>query len=195
MAPQLQGQPRRPLSCSRMDTANISDAQKEMKVGVVGLGYVGLPLAVAFAEADCGVVALDVDPLKVSAVAAGDSYIEDVSVRAASRGAAEDPRHLPLRGPGAGRCRDHLRSHPADRQPRAGPGSARRRGEVAGAGAPARPAGRARVDDVSGHDARAADAAARGLRPARRRRRQPRVLARARRSRAAPTTRSATPPR
>ena len=44
-----------------------------MKVGVVGLGYVGLPLAVAFAEAGDGVIALDVDPLKVSAVAAGDS--------------------------------------------------------------------------------------------------------------------------
>ncbi|HEX4280981.1 MAG TPA: nucleotide sugar dehydrogenase [Solirubrobacteraceae bacterium] len=50
-----------------------------MKVGVIGLGYVGLPLAVAFAEADNGVIALDVDPLKVSAVAAGDSYIEDIS--------------------------------------------------------------------------------------------------------------------
>jgi UDP-N-acetyl-D-glucosamine dehydrogenase len=49
-----------------------------MKVGVVGLGYVGLPLAVAFAEAGDDVVALDLDPLKVSAVAAGDSYIEDI---------------------------------------------------------------------------------------------------------------------
>jgi len=37
-----------------------------------------LPLAVAFAEAGDDVVALDVDPLKVSAVAAGDSYIEDI---------------------------------------------------------------------------------------------------------------------
>ena len=49
-----------------------------MKVGVVGLGYVGLPLAVAFAEAGDEVVALDLDPLKVTAVAAGDSYIEDI---------------------------------------------------------------------------------------------------------------------
>ncbi|MBV9941723.1 MAG: nucleotide sugar dehydrogenase [Solirubrobacterales bacterium] len=49
-----------------------------MKVGVVGLGYVGLPLAIAFAEAGDEVVALDVDPLKVSAVDAGDSYIEDI---------------------------------------------------------------------------------------------------------------------
>jgi UDP-N-acetyl-D-glucosamine dehydrogenase len=49
-----------------------------MKVGVVGLGYVGLPLAVAFAEAGDDVVALDVDPLKVSAVGSGESYIEDI---------------------------------------------------------------------------------------------------------------------
>jgi UDP-N-acetyl-D-glucosamine dehydrogenase len=49
-----------------------------MKVGVVGLGYVGLPLVVAFAEAGDDVVALDVNPLKVSAVAAGESYIEDI---------------------------------------------------------------------------------------------------------------------
>src|ERR1700727_3768440 len=50
-----------------------------MNVGVVGLGYVGLPLAVAFAQAGDDVIALDVDPIKVSAVAAGDSYIEDVA--------------------------------------------------------------------------------------------------------------------
>jgi UDP-N-acetyl-D-glucosamine dehydrogenase len=50
-----------------------------MSVGVIGLGYVGLPLAVAFAEAGEDVVAVDVDPRKVAAIAAGDSYIEDVS--------------------------------------------------------------------------------------------------------------------
>ena len=47
-------------------------------VGVIGLGYVGLPLAVAFAEAGCEVVAVDVDGRKVEAIAAGESYIEDV---------------------------------------------------------------------------------------------------------------------
>jgi UDP-N-acetyl-D-glucosamine dehydrogenase len=50
-----------------------------MTVGVIGLGYVGLPLVVAFAEAGDRVVAVDVDTQKVGAVAAGDSYIEDVS--------------------------------------------------------------------------------------------------------------------
>jgi UDP-N-acetyl-D-glucosamine dehydrogenase len=48
-------------------------------VGVIGLGYVGLPLAVAFAQAGCEVVAIDVDPRRVEAIAAGDSHIEDVS--------------------------------------------------------------------------------------------------------------------
>ncbi len=47
-------------------------------VGIVGLGYVGLPLAVAFAEAGCQVIAIDVDPFKVDSIEAGDSYIEDI---------------------------------------------------------------------------------------------------------------------
>jgi UDP-N-acetyl-D-glucosamine dehydrogenase len=49
-----------------------------MSVGVIGLGYVGLPLSVAFAEAGETVVAVDVDERKVAMIAAGESYIEDV---------------------------------------------------------------------------------------------------------------------
>ncbi len=49
-----------------------------MQIGIIGLGYVGLPLAVAFAEAGCDVVGLDVDAGKVEALNAGRSYIEDV---------------------------------------------------------------------------------------------------------------------
>jgi UDP-N-acetyl-D-glucosamine dehydrogenase len=49
-----------------------------MSVGVIGLGYVGLPLAVAFAEAGQSVIAVDVDERKISAIEAGESYIEDV---------------------------------------------------------------------------------------------------------------------
>jgi UDP-N-acetyl-D-glucosamine dehydrogenase len=48
-------------------------------VGVIGLGYVGLPLAVAFAQEGCEVIAVDVDSRKVESVAGGQSYIEDVS--------------------------------------------------------------------------------------------------------------------
>ena len=49
-----------------------------MQIGIVGLGYVGLPLAVAFAEAGHQVVGLDADAAKVEALGRGESYIEDV---------------------------------------------------------------------------------------------------------------------
>jgi UDP-N-acetyl-D-glucosamine dehydrogenase len=48
-------------------------------VGVIGLGYVGLPLAVAFAQEGCDVIAIDSDARKVAAIGAGESYVEDVS--------------------------------------------------------------------------------------------------------------------
>lgn len=48
-------------------------------VGVVGLGYVGLPLAVAFAEVGVDVVGVDYEPRLVAAIEAGDSHIEDIS--------------------------------------------------------------------------------------------------------------------
>jgi UDP-N-acetyl-D-glucosamine dehydrogenase len=50
-----------------------------MKIGIVGLGYVGLPLAVAFAEAGHEVVGLDSDQRKVEGINAGRSHIEDIS--------------------------------------------------------------------------------------------------------------------
>ncbi len=49
-----------------------------MKVGIIGLGYVGLPLATAFAEAGHDVVGLDTDQRKVESLGRGESYIEDV---------------------------------------------------------------------------------------------------------------------
>ncbi|HWO16347.1 MAG TPA: nucleotide sugar dehydrogenase [Solirubrobacterales bacterium] len=53
-----------------------------MKVGIIGLGYVGLPLAVAFAEAGHEVVGLDTDARKVEALREGRSYVEDISSEA-----------------------------------------------------------------------------------------------------------------
>jgi UDP-N-acetyl-D-glucosamine dehydrogenase len=49
-----------------------------MKIGIVGLGYVGLPLSVSFAEAGCDVIGLDVDQGKVTALGEGRSHIEDI---------------------------------------------------------------------------------------------------------------------
>jgi UDP-N-acetyl-D-glucosamine dehydrogenase len=50
-----------------------------MVIGVIGMGYVGLPLAVAFAAEGHDVIAVDVDRRKVDALRRGESYIEDVS--------------------------------------------------------------------------------------------------------------------
>ena len=52
--------------------------QGSARVGVVGLGYVGLPLAVEFANAGFSVLGIDTDAGKVASLTAGDSYIPDV---------------------------------------------------------------------------------------------------------------------
>ena len=49
-----------------------------MKIGVIGLGYVGLPLAVEFAEAGHEVVGVDTSPVRLSALQRGESYVEDI---------------------------------------------------------------------------------------------------------------------
>jgi UDP-N-acetyl-D-glucosamine dehydrogenase len=53
--------------------------RRQAVVAVIGLGYVGLPLAVAFAEAGFHVLGIDVDETRVQAINRGDSYIQDVS--------------------------------------------------------------------------------------------------------------------
>jgi len=50
----------------------------EAKVGIVGLGYVGLPLAVEFAETGFTVLGLDVSAAKVQQLNRGESYIPDI---------------------------------------------------------------------------------------------------------------------
>lgn len=54
-------------------------------LSVIGLGYVGLPLAVAFAEAGYKVIGIDVDKRKVDAINNGDTYIADVSSEVLAR--------------------------------------------------------------------------------------------------------------
>lgn len=48
------------------------------RVGVLGLGYVGLPLAVEFARSGLRTTGIDLDPRKVESVSQGESYIPDV---------------------------------------------------------------------------------------------------------------------
>ena len=52
---------------------------KSARVGVVGLGYVGLPLLTAFARAGYDATGIDVDARKVAAITSGRSYIPDIS--------------------------------------------------------------------------------------------------------------------
>lgn len=52
---------------------------RQAQVAVIGLGYVGLPLAVNFAKAGYQVVGIDLDQRKVDAINRGESYIGDIS--------------------------------------------------------------------------------------------------------------------
>ncbi|RMG13275.1 MAG: nucleotide sugar dehydrogenase [Deltaproteobacteria bacterium] len=48
------------------------------QVGVIGLGYVGLPLATTFAQAGFSVLGFDIDPTKAAALSRGESYLKTV---------------------------------------------------------------------------------------------------------------------
>lgn len=61
-----------------MDSLAVKIADKSARLAVIGLGYVGLPLAVGFARAGYQVFGLEVDERKVATVNEGRSYIQDV---------------------------------------------------------------------------------------------------------------------
>jgi UDP-N-acetyl-D-glucosamine dehydrogenase len=69
--------------------------EAKTSVGIVGLGYVGLPLAVEFAEAGHRVVGLDLDAAKVQSLLASESYIEDIP--SARLAAIRDRLHVTTR--------------------------------------------------------------------------------------------------
>jgi UDP-N-acetyl-D-glucosamine dehydrogenase len=48
------------------------------RIGILGLGYVGLPLAAAFGEAGFHITGIDPDPRKVASINRGESYVQDV---------------------------------------------------------------------------------------------------------------------
>jgi UDP-N-acetyl-D-glucosamine dehydrogenase len=71
-----------------MDTAALIAAlrDKSATIGIIGLGYVGLPLALTFSDKGFPIVGFDVDPAKISALDAGKSYlghIPDTAIKAA----------------------------------------------------------------------------------------------------------------
>ena len=72
-----------------------------MKICIVGLGYVGLPLAIQFARSGANVVGLDIDDAKVRQINAGHSYIKHVAnktigdvLRAKQLSASNDFSHV-----------------------------------------------------------------------------------------------------
>ena len=58
---------------------------KSIRAGVIGLGYVGLPLAVEFAKTGVEAVGFDVDREKIDSILRGESYISDVDSEVVSR--------------------------------------------------------------------------------------------------------------
>lgn len=60
--------------------------ENKVKVGIVGLGYVGLPLALRFSEVGISVLGFDIDPHKVDALKDGRSYIKHIGDEAVRKG-------------------------------------------------------------------------------------------------------------
>ena len=54
-------------------------SKRTARIAILGMGYVGLPLAVAFAEAGFHVTGIDIDAAKLAALGRGESYVEDIS--------------------------------------------------------------------------------------------------------------------
>jgi len=59
--------------------------QKVARIGIVGLGYVGLPLMLRYSEVGYKVIGFDIDQSKVDALRAGQSYIEHIPAAAISK--------------------------------------------------------------------------------------------------------------
>src|SRR3954470_23675629 len=66
---------------------------KQARVGVIGLGYVGLPLAVEFARKGLRAVGFEVDARKADSINRGESYIPDVPSEALAAGVAAELLH------------------------------------------------------------------------------------------------------
>ena len=76
--------------------------ERNAVVALVGLGYVGLPLAVAFAERGFPVIGIDVDARKVEALNRGESYVQDIAAERVRRIVPQDSRPLEEKTPANG---------------------------------------------------------------------------------------------
>src|SRR4051794_20345203 len=62
--------------------------QRTATIGIVGLGYVGLPLSLRFAEVGYRVIGMDIDRAKVEKLNAGRSYIKHIASDAVAKARA-----------------------------------------------------------------------------------------------------------
>ncbi len=147
-------------------------------VGVIGLGYAGLPLAVGFAEAGFPVAGVDTNARRTSAVNDRASYLPDVSSADAGRAPAAERINRVRARPLDDRAH-HLRAHAALEDAHAGSLVRHRGGRAGCCPYPARRPRRAPVNHGARHHHAGAGA---------------HLRARHRRDRAASTSSSATPP-
>ena len=92
--------------------------KRDLRVGIIGLGYVGLPLVLLFSQEGFRVTGFDIDAAKVDRLNAGESYIHRIdpeqirSAQAKGFRATADFSEI-------GECRrhSHLRAHAAQRPP------------------------------------------------------------------------------
>ena len=76
-----------------LDSFLESVRRRTLRVGVIGLGYVGLPLALLFEEAGFPVLGFDVDPKKTEALNRGESYIRHIGVERIRRAFSSEKVH------------------------------------------------------------------------------------------------------
>src|ERR1043165_7926080 len=80
-----------PESGSMRSAASVKDAlvaklnDRTARIGIIGLGYVGLPLTLRFSELGYRVTGFDIDERKVTRLAKGESYIERIPAEVIGR--------------------------------------------------------------------------------------------------------------
>lgn len=65
---------------------------KQAVIGIVGLGYVGLPLMLRYCEMGYSVVGFDIDQTKIDSLQRGESYIERIPAEKSGKAQAESSR-------------------------------------------------------------------------------------------------------
>ena len=133
-----------------------SIADKSATVGVIGLGYVGLPLIRAFVAAGFRTMGFDCDQSKVDRLLAGKSYIKHIAAEWIAKCVADGtfrPTADMSQLAEAGRPAD-LRPHAAFREPRPGPAFIEQTARANRQGPSPRPVGGPRKHDLSRHHPR-----------------------------------------